>query len=81
MAGRPGSRRDPDGIYETTDAVSLRVGPGTDRCRFRVLAAGTRLRVVGKEGAWRGVALADGGRAYVHGDFLRIMNDSTDSEK
>ncbi len=56
----------------TTEAVSLRAGPGTDTERLRVLPAGTRVVVVGRGQGWLQVRVEDGDEGWVHGDYLAL---------
>jgi N-acetylmuramoyl-L-alanine amidase len=76
-----GRHDDSPEIYETTTALNIRKGPGTDQEKHDVspLPEGTRLEVLSVEGLWRLVDVLDKVRGesdiigWVHGRYIRMV--------
>jgi N-acetylmuramoyl-L-alanine amidase len=68
-----------DDVHQTTTAVNIRQGPGTDEAKLTVspLPAGTRVSVVDTRGVWRLVDVLDNidgdhdVHGWVHGRYIR----------
>jgi hypothetical protein len=56
---------------ETTAALNFRRGPSTGYGVIRVLARGTAVDVLNRQGLWLYVEVA-GRRGWVHGDYIRV---------
>mgnify|MGYP001451351513 CR=1 FL=1 len=70
-AVQPGSEtRAVVGNLSAGSQLNLRGGPSTSAQVLGKLAAGTSLRVLGRQGEWSQVQLSDGRRGYVHNDYL-----------
>lgn len=74
-----GRSEDETPLFETTTALNIRRGPGTEHERLEAspLPGGTPLEILGEEGSWRLVNVAEevGGavdvQGWVHGGFIR----------
>ena len=66
---------------QTTTAVNLRSGPGTDYSKITTLAAGTYLTVLSTDTAgWIQVQTSSGQTGYVSSDYVRLLYDGETGE-
>lgn len=60
----------------TANVLNVRSGPGTGYAKVASLQNGASVQVIGRNGQWWQIAMPDGRKGWIHGDYVEV-NGST----